>query len=53
MGGRLLGLLDRINSGDTEAINGLIAFRRSLAHGYRNRDNYRLCMLLIAGGLRT
>ncbi|MBB1055650.1 transposase, partial [Dietzia sp. B44] len=44
---------DRSNNGGTEAINGLIELHRRLARGYRNRDNYRLRMLLIAGGLRT
>jgi transposase len=34
-----------------EAINGLIELHRLLAPGFRNRDNYRLRMLLIAGGL--
>ena len=33
------------SNGGTEAINGLIA------RGFRNRDNYRLRMLLIGGGL--
>ncbi|MCT2173485.1 transposase [Dietzia cinnamea] len=44
---------DRSSNGGTEAINGLIELHRRLARGYRNRDNYRLRMLLIAGGLRT
>ena len=44
---------DRSNNGGTEAINGLIELHRRIARGYRNRDNYRLRMLLIAGGLRT
>jgi transposase len=38
------------NSG-TEAINGLIELHRRIARGFRNRDNYRLRMLLIGGGL--
>ena len=42
----------RSNNGGTEAINGLIELHRRLARGYRNCDNYRLRMLLIAGGLR-
>lgn len=42
---------DRSNNGGTEAINGLIELHRRIARGYRNRDNYRLRMLLIAGGL--
>ncbi|MGF0131377.1 ISL3 family transposase [Dietzia cinnamea] len=43
----------RSSNGGTEAINGLIELHRRLARGYRNRENYRLRMLLIAGGLRT
>ena len=43
----------RTNNGGTEAINGLIELHRRLARGYRNRENYRLRMLLIAGGLRA
>ncbi len=39
------------NNGGTEAINGLIELQRRVARGFRNRDNYRLRMLLIAGGL--
>ena len=42
---------DRSSNGGTEAVNGLIELHRRLARGYRNRDNYRLRMLLIAGGL--
>ena len=41
----------RANNGGTEAINGLIELHRRLARGFRNRDNYRLRMLLAAGGL--
>lgn len=41
----------RSNNGGTEAVNGLIELHRRLARGYRNRENYRLRMLLIAGGL--
>ena len=41
----------RANNGGTEAVNGLIELARRLARGYRNRDNYRLRMLLAAGGL--
>ena len=44
---------DCSNNGGTEAINGLIELHRRLVRGYRNRDNYRLRMLLIAGGLIT
>ncbi len=32
-------------------INGLIELHRRIARGFRNRDNYRLRMLLIGGGL--
>ncbi|TPV21031.1 transposase, partial [Arthrobacter agilis] len=31
--------------------NGLIELHRRVARGFRNRDNYRLRMLLIGGGL--
>ena len=41
----------RANNGGTEAINGIIELHRRLARGYRNRHNYRLRMLLAAGGL--
>ena len=41
----------RSNNGGTEAINGLIELHRRIARGFRNRDNYRLRMLLIGGGL--
>ncbi|WP_411741241.1 transposase [Rhodococcus sp. IEGM 1408] len=55
MEGRISRVLDHrlINNGGTEAINGLIELHRRLACVYRNRDNYRLRMLLIAGGLRN
>ncbi len=39
------------SNGGTEAINGLIELHRRIARGFRNRDNYRLRMLLIGGGL--
>lgn len=39
------------NNGDTEAVNGIIELHRRIARGYRNPDNYRLRMLLAAGGL--
>ncbi|WP_404353146.1 ISL3 family transposase [Phycicoccus jejuensis] len=39
------------SNGGTEAVNGLIELHRRIARGLRNRDNYRLRMLLIAGGL--
>jgi transposase len=32
-------------------INGLIELHRRVARGFRNRENYRLRMLLIGGGL--
>jgi transposase len=41
----------RASNGGTEAINGLIELHRRIARGFRNRENYRLRMLLIAGGL--
>ncbi|MHB1010461.1 MAG: transposase, partial [Propionibacteriaceae bacterium] len=40
------------NNGGTEAINGIIELHRRIARGYRNPDNYRLRMLLAAGGLK-
>ena len=39
------------SNGGSEAMNGLIELHRRLARGFRNRDNYRLRMLLIGGGL--
>lgn len=41
------------NNGGTEAVNGIngIIQRHRVARGYRNPDNYRLRMLLVAGGL--
>lgn len=42
----------RSTNGGTEAVNGLIELHRRVARGFRNYDNYRLRMLLIAGGLR-
>jgi transposase len=44
---------DRSSNGGTEAVNGLIELHRRIARGFRNRDNYRLRMLLIAGGLTS
>jgi transposase len=41
----------RANNGGTEAINGLIELHRRIARGFTNRENYRLRMLLIGGGL--
>jgi hypothetical protein len=41
----------RANNGGTEAINGLIELHRRVARGFGNRDNYRLRMLFIGGGL--
>jgi hypothetical protein len=51
---RFLGYFDTngASNGGTEAVNGLIELHRRIARGFRNRDNYRLRMLLIAGGLR-
>jgi len=40
----------RASNGATEAVNGLIELHRRVARGFRNRDNYRLRMLLIGGG---
>lgn len=34
-----------------EAVNGMLELHRRIARGFRNRDNYRLRMLLIGGGL--
>lgn len=39
------------SNGGTEAINRLIELHRRVARGFRNRDNYRLRMLLIGDGL--
>ena len=41
----------RSSNGETEAINGLNELHRRVARGFRNRDNYRLRMLLVGGGL--
>jgi hypothetical protein len=41
----------RASNGGTEAINGLIELHRRVARGFRNRESYRLRMLLIGGGL--
>jgi Transposase len=41
-----------VSNGGTEAINLLIEKTRRLAHGYRNFDNYRLRILLVADGSR-
>ena len=43
---------NRASNGVTETVNGLIELHRRIARGFRNRDNYRLRMLLIAGGLK-
>ena len=42
---------DGASNGGTEAVNGLIELHRRIARGFRNRNNYRLRMLLIGGGL--
>ncbi|SLM92947.1 transposase [Brevibacterium yomogidense] len=39
------------NSGGTNAVNRPIVLHRRVARGFRNCDNYRLHILLIAGGL--
>jgi len=39
------------SNGGAEAINGLLELHRRIARGFTNLDNYRLRMLLIAGGL--
>jgi transposase len=41
-----------VSNGGTEAINLLIDKTRRLAHGFRNFDNYRLRILLVADGSR-
>ena len=41
----------RSSNGGIEAINGIIELARRIARGFRNRDNYRLRMLLVAGGI--
>lgn len=41
----------RATNGGSEAVNGLIELHRRIARGFRNRENYRLRMLLVAGGL--
>lgn len=41
----------RASNGGTEAVNGLIELHRRVARGFRNREHYRLRMLLIGGGL--
>jgi transposase len=41
------------SNGGTEAINGLIELHRRIARGFRNPDNYRLRVLLVAGDLNT
>lgn len=43
----------RSSNGGTEAVNGLIELHHRVARGFRNRDNYRLRMLLIGGGLTS
>jgi transposase len=42
-----------VSNGGTEAINLLIEKTRRLAHGFRNFDNYRLRILLVADGSRA
>ena len=43
----------RPSNGGTEAVNGLSERHRRVARGSRNRENYRLRMLLIGGGLTS
>lgn len=40
-------------NGGAGAINFLIELHRRIASGFRNRDHYRLRMLLIGGGLTS
>lgn len=40
----------RVSNGGTEAINLIIEKTRRLAHGFRNAANYRIRILLAAGG---
>jgi transposase len=42
-----------VSNRSTEAINMLTEMARRLAHGYANLENYRLRMLLAAGGQRS
>jgi transposase len=42
-----------VSNGGTEAISLLIEKTRRLAHGFRNFDNYRLRILLVADGKRS
>ena len=41
----------RASNGGTEAVNELIELHQRVARGSRNRDHYRLRMLLTGGGL--
>ncbi len=41
-----------VSNGGTEAVNLLIEKTRRIAHGFRNFDNYRLRILLVADGSR-
>jgi transposase len=43
----------RSSNGGAEAVNGLIELHRRIARRFRNRDNYRPRMLLVAGGLTS
>jgi transposase len=42
-----------VSNGGTEAINLLIETTRRLADGFRNLNNYRLRILLVADGTRS
>src|SRR5215203_7102525 len=41
----------RASNGGTEAVNGIIELHRRIARGFRNPANYRLRIILPAGGL--
>ena len=41
-----------VSNGGTEAVNLLIEKTRRIAHGFRNFDNYRLRILLVADASR-
>ncbi|MDD9207390.1 ISL3 family transposase [Georgenia sp. 10Sc9-8] len=42
---------NRANNGGTEALDGIVELHRRIARGFRNKDNYRLRMILVGGGL--
>ncbi|WP_245866656.1 transposase [Serinibacter salmoneus] len=41
----------RANNGPTGAVNGISELHRRISYSYRNRDNYRVRMVLAAIGL--